>query len=204
MNGKGAGALKVGSMLLRHDVLQGIESGRISVVYRKWSRPRVRPGSHLRTAVGVLEVTGIDEVDPAQLTVTDATAAGVGSVDDLLAGAGDRGDILYEIRLRLVGEDPRVELRSTIPDQKERIAIIQRLDRLDRSSPNGPWTRATLELIRASPGVRAVDLARSIGREKQPFKLDVRKLKELGLTESLQIGYRLSPRGEAVVSAEES
>jgi hypothetical protein len=27
----------------------------------------------------------------------------------------------------------------------------------------------------------------------------VRKLKELGLTESLAIGYRLSPRGEAVV-----
>jgi hypothetical protein len=29
-----------------------------------------------------------------------------------------------------------------------------------------------------------------------PFKLDVRKLKELGLTESLPVGYRLSPRGE--------
>jgi hypothetical protein len=47
--------------------------------------------------------------------------------------------------------------------------------------------------------VRAEDLAHSVGREKQPFKLDVRKLKELGLTESLEIGYRLSPRGEAVL-----
>lgn len=187
-------------MLLRHDVLQGIESGRISVVYRKWSRPRVRPGSHLRTAVGVLEVTGIDEVDPAGLTEAHAAAAGVDSVEALLVVAGDRGDILYQIRLRLVGDDPRVALRSTIPDQSERLAIIERLDRLDRSSTNGAWTRETLLLIRANPGVRAEDLARSIGREKQPFKLDVRKLKELGLTESLQIGYRLSPRGEAVVS----
>lgn len=189
-------------MLLRHDVLLGIESGRISVVYRKWSRPRVRPGSHLRTAVGVLEVTAIDEVDPASLTPTDAVAAGVSTVEALLAGAGDRGETLYRIRLRLVGEDPRVALRSSIPDESERVGIIERLDRLDRSGSNGPWTRETLLLIRANPGVRAEDLARSIGREKHPFKLDVRKLKELGLTESLQIGYRLSPRGEAVVSAE--
>jgi hypothetical protein len=38
-----------------------------------------------------------------------------------------------------------------------------------------------------------------VGREKHPFKLDVRKLKELGLTESLEVGYRLSPRGRAVM-----
>jgi hypothetical protein len=190
-------------MLLRHDVLQGIESGRISVVYRKWSRPWVRPGSHLRTAIGVLEVIGIDEVEPTGLDVDDATAAGLDSVDALLASAGDRGEILYRITLRLVGEDPRVALRSTIPDRDEQNAIVERLDRLDRSSTHGPWTRDTLRLIRDHPGVRAEDLARSVGREKHPFKLDVRKLKELGLTESLQIGYRLSPRGQAVLSAEE-
>ncbi|HEX7068738.1 MAG TPA: hypothetical protein VF295_11185 [Candidatus Limnocylindria bacterium] len=33
-----------------------------------------------------------------------------------------------------------------------------------------------------------------------PFKLDDRKLKELGLTESLRPGYRLSPRGESVLA----
>ena len=38
-----------------------------------------------------------------------------------------------------------------------------------------------------------------VGREKPPFKRDVRKLKELGLTESLERGYRLSPRGRAVL-----
>jgi hypothetical protein len=45
--------------------------------------------------------------------------------------------------------------------------------------------------------VRAPDLAASFGRETQPFKRDVRKLKDLGLTESLEVGYRLSPRGRA-------
>jgi hypothetical protein len=45
--------------------------------------------------------------------------------------------------------------------------------------------------------VRAPDLAASFGRETQPFKIDVRKLKALGLTESLTVGYRISPRGQA-------
>ena len=57
----------------------------------------------------------------------------------------------------------------------------------------------TLVLIAENPGVRAEDLAASVGREKMPFKLDVRKLKEMGLTESLLTGYRLSPRGETVL-----
>jgi hypothetical protein len=35
--------------------------------------------------------------------------------------------------------------------------------------------------------------------ERAPFKLDVRKLKRLGLTESLEVGYRLSPRGRAFI-----
>ena len=45
--------------------------------------------------------------------------------------------------------------------------------------------------------MRAADLAAALGREKLPFKADVRKLKALGLTESLERGYRLSPRGRA-------
>jgi hypothetical protein len=37
--------------------------------------------------------------------------------------------------------------------------------------------------------------------ELQPFKLNVRKLKALGLTESLEVGYRLSPRGAAFLQS---
>jgi predicted transcriptional regulator len=54
-----------------------------------------------------------------------------------------------------------------------------------------------LGLIAERPATRAPDLAASLGRETAPFKADVRKLKELGLTESLEVGYRLSPRGRA-------
>jgi hypothetical protein len=62
-----------------------------------------------------------------------------------------------------------------------------------------PWTIATLRLIGDRPGVRAGDLAAAAGRERHPFKTDVRKLKELGLTESLEVGYRLSSRGRALL-----
>jgi hypothetical protein len=40
---------------------------------------------------------------------------------------------------------------------------------------------------------RRRDLAARLDRRTLPFKADVRKLKKLGLTESLDIGYRLSP-----------
>jgi hypothetical protein len=186
-------------MLLNQKVLADIEAGRIEAVYRRWERPRVEPGSTRRTAVGVLEVTAVDEVDSGSVTATDAAAAGFESVEELLESAGSRGGTLYRIQLRYVGPDPRVALRRAIPDEDGVADLVRRLRRLDDASTNGPWTWETLRLIAETPGVRAEDLAASVGREKMPFKLDVRKLKELGLTESLRIGYRLSPRGESLL-----
>ena len=116
---------------------------------------------------------------------------------------GDADLPTYRIRLHAAeGVDPRAELAgsSTLTDE-ERTEIDRRLDRLDRASPHGPWTHAVLEAIAAHPGVRAADLAQGFGRETQPFKIDVRKLKNLGLTLSLEIGYMLSPRGESYLRA---
>jgi hypothetical protein len=186
-------------MLLKHDVLSGIETGRIGSVYRRWDQARVKAGSHLRTAIGVIEVVAVEAVDPKTLTQEDAIEGGFEDVPELVASAGSRGETLYRIRLGHVGPDPRVILRETIPDEAGLTEIERRLQRLDAISKHGPWTKKTLVLIGENPGVRAEDLATSVGREKMPFKLDVRKLKEMGLTESLLTGYRLSPRGEAVM-----
>ena len=186
-------------MLLRHDVLSEIETGRIGAVYRKWDLARVKAGSKLRTAIGLVEVVSVDVVDPQELTQDDLIEGGFDSLSDLVASAGSRGSTLFRIRLRHAGPDPRVALRDTIPDQAGIVEIAHRLQRLDSTSKHGPWTRETLAVIAENPGVRAEDLAASVAREKMPFKLDVRKLKELGLTESLVTGYRLSPRGDAVV-----
>jgi hypothetical protein len=107
---------------------------------------------------------------------------------------------IYRIRLRVVGPDPRVALRDQLPDAADLAGIQRRLERLDRASSHGPWTLAVLRAIAANPERRAGDLAAGLGRPRLPFKVDVRKLKELGLTESLPIGYRLSPRGRAVLA----
>ena len=69
------------------------------------------------------------------------------------------------------------------------------------SSLGGAWTLATLRAIEARPGVLAAKLAHSLGRPRDDFKRDVRKLKTLGLTFSLEIGYRLTPKGEALLAS---
>jgi hypothetical protein len=182
---------------IRRPVLDAIAAGTVTCAFRRWDRPRVRVGGTQRTPVGVLEFTAVDPVDEADLTVDDARAAGFADLDALRRA--QRGDgQLYRIELRLAGPDPRVSLRAKRRlSQAERAEIDARLARMDRTSRGGPWTAAVLALIAENPGVRAPDLAARMGRETLPFKRDVRKLKELGLTESLEVGYRLSPRGRA-------
>jgi hypothetical protein len=147
----------------------------------------------------VLGIDAVDVVEPGGVTTGEARRAGYESREALLADLDYRDDDVYRVRLHVAGEDPRVALRSSVPSASERAAIVERLERLDRASKRGPWTASTLRLIAEQPGVRAADLAASVGVEMVRFKTDVRKLKELGLTESLEIGYRLSPRGEAVL-----
>ena len=83
----------------------------------------------------------------------------------------------------------------------ELAALVERLDRFDRASAHGPWTRATLHLIAAKPGVVSTDLAEELGRDRPSFKVDVRKLKRLGLTYSLERGYRITPKGATVLAS---
>ncbi len=73
---------------------------------------------------------------------------------------------------------------------------------MDERSSLGPWTLAALGKIAEQPGVVSTELAAQLGRERQQFKNDVRKLKKLGLTISLEDGYELSARGVAVLAAE--
>jgi hypothetical protein len=183
-------------MLFRPDTLQGIREGTVTLAVRRWPRPRVRSGGRQRTPIGVIAFDAVEAVERDALDDGDARAAGFATRDELLAFVDRRETgTIFRIRLRLAGPDPRVALRESLPDPAELAEIERRLARLDRASSHGPWTRAVLQAIRDGPGVRAAELAEQFGRETRPFKVDVRKLKELGLTESLSRGYRLSPRG---------
>jgi len=76
--------------------------------------------------------------------------------------------------------------------------VLRRLDRMDARAA-APWTRATLRLIGEQPAVVSTRLAEQLGRERFALKADIRKLKRLGLTESLEVGYGLTPLGEEAV-----
>jgi hypothetical protein len=186
-------------MIFRQRFLEGIRDGTITLAFRRWRRPSVRAGGTLLTAVGQLEIVSVDEVAMTRISDADARRAGYESRSDLATELNARTEgKVYRVQLGALRADPRVALRQSAElGDDERRQIAQRLHRLDTSATDGAWTRRTLEIIRDHPAQRAADLSKLLGMEKLPFKLNVRKLKALGLTESLEIGYRLSPRGRA-------
>ena len=180
-----------------------IAAGDVTVTFRRWKRRQVVAGNRYRTPGGIIEVTELDVVGEGDITLADARSAGYPSVEALVADLRGTPELpLYRIRFRPVGgPDPRAELAADGALTDEDVAVLDtRLARLDAASSHGPWTAETLALIAERPGVRAGDLADLAGRERLPFKTDVRKLKNLGLTLSLEVGYRLSPRGAAYLA----
>ena len=186
-------------MKIRPAELAAIRDGTLDLAFRRWTRPRVLAGTRLRTPIGLVEVTSLDEVAPDAISSDDARRAGAASLDVLLAFLERHPDRpVFRIGLRYAGADPRIALREDAAlDEEARAGLTARLERMDRASSRGPWTADALDIIRRRPQVRAADLAEELGVERLVFKRDVRKLKELGLTESLEVGYRLSPRGRA-------
>lgn len=154
------------------------------------------------TPVGQLEIVSVTPTAAAAISERDARLAGYESRTALLSELEQReGGELYRIELGALRPDPRIALRnSETLDARELEEVRSKLERLDARNEGGPWTRRVLALIADHPGTRAAILARRAKLETAKFKLNVRKLKALGLTESLEIGYRISPRGSALLA----
>ena len=181
----------------------GIHDGRITLAFRRWRRCQVVAGHHYRTGLDMVEAVVVDMVNPTRIGRSDAKDAGYASVGDLLADLrGDERAPLYRIRFRRLGHaDPRDMLAArTDETEQELAALAARLARMDRSGPHGAWTTAVLAQIADHPATVSTVLAEALGWQRQDFKLQVRRLKELGLTISLDVGYRLSPRGAAYLA----
>lgn len=190
-------------VLLPPKVAHGVADGSVTLAFRRWRKQDVQVGSEFRTVAGVIRVDAVDVVDD----VTDEEARLAGWPDaarlrrqlEKAQPAPGEGDLpTYRVALSWAGPDPRVALREDADLTDADVAAIDaKLERLDRASSHGPWTMATLDVIRRRPHTRAPDLAAEMGRERDPFKIDVRKLKNLGLTRSFDVGYEVSPRGLA-------
>jgi hypothetical protein len=185
-------------LLFSATTLGGLAEGRVTCTYRRWQVVRPRVGSTFTTKAGVVQVTSIDLVAEDALSEEDARTAGFDTLQALLKWVSAKGEgDLYRIGIALAGPDPRVALRSTADLTRADVAALDvKLDRMDRAT-EAPWTRQTLAQIQRNPAVVSTELAAEVGQPRQFYKLRVRRLKALGLTESLEVGYRLSARGEA-------
>jgi hypothetical protein len=171
----------------------GLADGSVTVAFRRWKRPTVKAGGSLQSPGGVL---GIDEVSPIgldEIIDIDARAAGFADRDQAVAALRPEGT-LYRIRFHRIGDDPRQALRQADDLGPDDLAgLSASLERLR-------WALPMLRLIAAHPATVSTELADNVGMERVHFKQRVRRLKALGLTESLKVGYRLSPRGRAFLA----
>ena len=187
-------------MIFRQEFLDGIQKGSITVAFRRWRRPSVKSGGTLLTAVGMLHIRDVSLVSLESISDADARRAGYESRETLVEELTERSDgKIYRIELGALETDPRIALRKKRASDSDLQDLILRLERLDGRSNGAPWTRRVLDLVHDHPARRAGDLCKMAGQDKMSFKLNVRKLKTLGLTESLEVGYRLSPRGAALL-----
>lgn len=196
------------------DAHPGLASGAITLTFRAWSQPQAKVGGRYRAGPTTLLVDDIGQMRAGDITDEEARQAGAADRAEVVARLAKRpagryggpaverditvDTLVWRVAFHRVEDDPAPALGEQDDLSPDDVAhITRRLDRLDAAGPDGPWTSATLRLIAAQPAVVSTVLATELGREREPFKVDVRKLKRLGLTVSLDVGYRLSPRGEA-------
>lgn len=182
---------------------EGLTTGAVTVTFRRWDKPHVRVGGRYRChPIGVLEVDEVSVVRVRDIADADVRRAGFATRAELVAYIASARDVklredstLYRVALHHGGDGDRVELAlETALDDAAVADIARRLERMDAKAP---WTRETLAIIEENPRVAASKLAAKLGRETLSFKVDVRKLKKLGLTQSFEVGYEISPRGRA-------
>ena len=175
---------------------EGILTGRITVSFRNWKRPQAAVGGVYRLRPrGAVRVTSVRAVRVADIAADDLRRAGFASAAAVVGFLRlPESATLTLVEFELTAEPP-----AKPPPSLSAEAVIARLHATDRRSA-APWTAAALALIRDHPATRAGDLAAAMGWETPPFKANMRKLKALGLTQSLETGYRLTELGERVAA----
>jgi hypothetical protein len=210
-------------MLFTTDAHAGLAAGTITTTFRLWTRAQVRVGGTYRIGDSgiALRVDRLERVRLGELTDEDAVLAGCGDLAGLtrLLGRGGRrveeDTLLWRVDFHRVAPPPATVDDQAEPGPEELALLTARLARMDRAGGGlrlakpkpaareaeawRPWTLATLKLLAARPGVVSTELAAELGRERAALKADVVKLKRLGLTRSLRVGYELSPRGRALL-----
>lgn len=184
-------------MMFTNKFHPGIQDGTITVSYRYWKRPQAVAGNTYKiNPIGHIRMLSV--TTPEAVTRQDLPRTGFLSLSDLSEFLEQRGTAerrLYRLEFVYLGHRADLE-----PDRQGTDAVeeLEQLDRLltkkDQNS-GFAWTRPTLQLIGEMPGASSAVLASILERDRAALKKDVRKLKQLGLTVSLEVGYQLSAKG---------
>jgi hypothetical protein len=191
-------------VLLNRATAEGIADGTITLVLRRWDAPRAKSGGTQRTPVGTVRIDAVTEHSGGyRVTAAQAVAAGFSSAKAAQTELDRRpAKHTYLISVPFLAPDERPGLAADdVLTDADIAAITARLNRWD--AVGTPWTRDYLRMIGENEAVRAPDLAARVGLDVPRFKRRVRQLKGIGLTISLDVGYRLSPRGRAFLGLAE-
>jgi hypothetical protein len=189
-------------LLFTADDHERVARGEVTVTWRLWKYSHVKAGGVYSTGFGFVAIEDVRHVRVFDVTDADAHEVGLDAAAALVdlarshSGAKVAPDsILYRVQFRHLGEsDPRPP--RPLPSLEQ---VTDRLARLDHTSPRGPWTLQALRLIEEHPREAARLLAAELRWDTAAFKVHVRKLKALGLTESCEVGYELSELGQSYV-----
>jgi len=187
---------------------EGLVSGVVTITFRRWDKPHVKVGGRYRChPIGVLEVDAVSKVTVKKIAAADVKAAGFETRADLVQYIATAKDTeltdeteLYRIVLHHGGDGDRNELALITELTDDDIETIR--TKLAKMDAKEAWTKKTLAIIESNPRTAASQLAAKLGRETLPFKVDVRRLKKLGLTQSFEVGYEISPRGRVYLDAQ--
>ena len=185
-------------MLFKKDQKLAILAGTQTLTFRRWASPQAKLGGQYNIPpYGAIEVTKISETTLQSISLAEAQAAGFANIEALhkqLADNKENKKTLFRIEFKYLSSELVNQPDRSLPDQGEIEAILKRIARMH-------WAPRALTLIRDHEGTRAGDLAQEVGQDTPTFKRNVRKLKQLGLTISLETGYKLSPRGQIILEA---
>ena len=190
-------------MLLPMKVAQGVADGSVRLAFRRWRKQDVQPGQVFTTSAGLVRVDAVSVVSTPRRSPTRRPGSPAGPPPTSCASrlAPEGVDVPRRAVVRRPGPAGRAPRRPPTSPARTSPSSTSGWSGWTGLPRTEPWTLHYLELIREHPQRRAPDLAELVGRETAPFKLDVRKLKNLGLTVSFPVGYEVSPRGLAYLSS---
>lgn len=130
----------IGPMLIKIRILERIREGQVDLLFRRWTAARVKPGTMLKTPLGVVEIISVAPVTEDTVAHADAVRAGYAGTAQLRRELAVRPDgTLFRIEVRWAGEDPRTRLAAdTALDGDALTALTDRLDQMDRRDRLGP------------------------------------------------------------------